>query len=253
MHIGFWDMHTHTRDQAIVNENAEILRLGKFTPTSHVLDAGCGVGGTAVYIGDHTKSTQVTGVTLVSKQVHTATRLARIHKLSSRIQFVEADYTRLPFADGTFDVVYGIESICYAFPKSSFLYEAHRVLKKGGRLIIADGFLARPIKNSHEQSLHDAFCNAFVMPELIEKNMMERAILASGFTRVQFLDKSDQVVETTKQLHAIFKRLEPFLPFIRLIPFSFVQAIPKNAEAGRVSLPMLEKKLGCYGIFTAVR
>jgi SAM-dependent methyltransferase len=55
------------------------------------------------------------------------------------LSFVAGDAEQLPFADGAFDAVLSVESShCYADP-SRFWDEVHRVLRPGGRLLLADG------------------------------------------------------------------------------------------------------------------
>ena len=55
--------------------------------------------------------------------------------------------------DETFDVVYGIESVCHAFDKKAFLEEAWRVLKPGGVLVILDGFAEATYTNITDKTI----------------------------------------------------------------------------------------------------
>lgn len=76
MHYGFWDDKTKNRQQAILNENREVVRLGRIKKNMRILDAGCGVGGTAIYIAKHTGA-KIWGITIDPNQVRLATFYAK--------------------------------------------------------------------------------------------------------------------------------------------------------------------------------
>ena len=50
IHFGFWEKDTKSRQEAMVNQDKEIIKVGVIKKGDRVLDAGCGVGGTAIYI-----------------------------------------------------------------------------------------------------------------------------------------------------------------------------------------------------------
>jgi SAM-dependent methyltransferase len=95
---------------------------------------------------------------------------------TQRVQFQEDDYTQTDFADRSFDGAYAIESFCHGpgRDKSACLREAHRLLKRGGKIIIADGFLrrAQPLSGLLELC-HSRICECWsmdslpVLPELL--------------------------------------------------------------------------------------
>ena len=53
------------------------------------------------------------------------------------IEAIVCDAERLPFPDGSFDTVLGAEMIYYLNNPESFLTEAYRVLRPGGRLLLS--------------------------------------------------------------------------------------------------------------------
>src|SRR5262249_58415583 len=99
--------------------------------------AGCGVGGSAVWLA-RTHAVEVVGVTLVASQVVRARRFAETSGVTGRVTFEQQDYTHTTFPDGTFDVVWAMESICHAPEKGLFVQEARRLLKPGGRLGVVE-------------------------------------------------------------------------------------------------------------------
>ncbi len=104
-----------------------------------MLDAGCGLGGSAIWLAQQFGA-EVVGVNLVASQVYRARRSAYRHGVSDRVRFERRDFTRTGFPEGNFDVVWAIESICHTSDKPAFLVEARRLLKPGGRLVVADLF-----------------------------------------------------------------------------------------------------------------
>ena len=62
----------------------------------------------------------------------------RAARLGRRARFVQADATELPFADGAFDSAVMCFSLCGVDDVGAVLAEAERVLRPGGRLLLAD-------------------------------------------------------------------------------------------------------------------
>lgn len=110
-----------------------------------VVDLGCGLGTSVRLLARRWPLWKLCGVTAVPWQIAHAKAFAERDATESRpgsIEFVEADYTRTPFADAEWDGAYAIESSCHdaGFAKEAFIREAARILKPGKRLVIADGF-----------------------------------------------------------------------------------------------------------------
>jgi tocopherol O-methyltransferase len=139
LHYGIWEKGTRNFAEALTNTNRILMNLSNIQDPEIVLDAGCGVGGAALYISSN-KNAKVTGITLSEKQVKFATAHTRDKKSDHNVSFHVIDYTNTPFEDESFDVVWACESISSAPDKSDFIRESFRILKKGGRLILSDFF-----------------------------------------------------------------------------------------------------------------
>jgi ubiquinone/menaquinone biosynthesis C-methylase UbiE len=99
-----------------------------------VLEVSCGHGGGASYFTRTYAPAECVGLDLNPEAIrHCQAR----HQVAG-LRFQVGDAQKLPFADGTFDVVLNVEaSHCYPdFP--GFLDEVARVLKPGGRFCHAD-------------------------------------------------------------------------------------------------------------------
>ncbi|MGD8997857.1 MAG: methyltransferase domain-containing protein [Anaerolineae bacterium] len=107
---------------------AELCHIGE---GSTVLDVGCGVGATPVYLAK-TYRCRVAGVDIVPRMIERCQERARRAGVADKTEFRVADAQNLPFDDDTFDAVI-TESVA-AFPedKQRAANEYVRVTKPGG-------------------------------------------------------------------------------------------------------------------------
>jgi len=142
LHYGLWYENTKSLTEAVLNTNKFIVEALNIGADDRVLDAGCGVGGTSIYVAEATGAT-VDGITLSTRQVRIAKRRAAKSSASRSLNFSRENFTRTRFKEETFSKLFGVESVCYAHRKSDFLREAHRVMKPRGVVAIIDLFLAK--------------------------------------------------------------------------------------------------------------
>jgi SAM-dependent methyltransferase len=112
-------------------------RRAQLTAAMHVLDVGCGVGGSARYLAA-TIGCRVTGVDLTAEFIVVARDLTRRCGLSPLVAFERADATALPFADAAFDHAWSHNVTMNIRDKIAFAREIARVLKPGGRFTCAE-------------------------------------------------------------------------------------------------------------------
>ncbi len=245
LHFGFWEENTTDIHQAFLNENQAIIDAGQINSTHKALDSGCGVGGTAIYIAKKTGA-KVFGVGLEPELIRHANRNAKRHKVAELCDFFVGDYCTLPFQDEFFDIVYGIESVCYATPKISFLKEASRILKPQGKLIMADAYLARPPANEDETGVVETFKKAFNLNEFITVELMESAINEAGFritNQQSVIHKIKPSLETTDPLR---RRMACLMPLVSCIPLGICQIIHRNYLGGASSYRGIQLGLADY-------
>ncbi|MFF4550074.1 SAM-dependent methyltransferase [Streptomyces sp. NPDC001435] len=114
-----------------------LLDLAAVTADDRVLDAGCGIGGTARYLAGQL-GCRVTAVDLTAEYCDTARWLNDAVGLGDRIEVRQADVLDLPFDAGGFDVVVSQHVQMNIADKARLYAEAARVLAPGGRLVLWD-------------------------------------------------------------------------------------------------------------------
>jgi phthiocerol/phenolphthiocerol synthesis type-I polyketide synthase E len=102
----------------------------------HVLDIGCGRGGTLMIVEQFFRAPLRVGIDLSSAAIAFCSCSHR----DSGTLFMEGDAEGLPFAAGSFDVITNVES-SHSYPAiESFYSEVLRVLKPGGFFLYTDVF-----------------------------------------------------------------------------------------------------------------
>ena len=118
------------------------LKAAGIQLTDRVLDVGCGGGKAISRILEETRR-EVAGVDHSPEAVKTARSVNRAAVASGRLRVVESSVESLPFRDGLFDVVTAFETTYFWPELQAGLTEIHRVLNRGGRLVIANEFADR--------------------------------------------------------------------------------------------------------------
>jgi len=126
----------------------KMLEFSKTDKPTKVLDVGCGIGGTSRYIAKRFPEAEVTGITISQEQQRRATALATERGISNA-KFELVDALNMSYPDNSFDLVWGCESGEHMPDKEKYVQEMARVLKPGGRLVIAT-WCQRDLKEGQE-------------------------------------------------------------------------------------------------------
>lgn len=118
------------------------LKAAGIQADDKVLDVGCGGGKAIAKILKETRR-EVAGVDHSPEAVDTTRRVNRGAVTSGRLRVMEGSVERLPFRDGFFDVVTAFETTYFWPDLHTGLIEIHRVLGRGGRLVIVNEYADR--------------------------------------------------------------------------------------------------------------
>jgi SAM-dependent methyltransferase len=178
----------------------ELAEMGDIAAGERVLDAGCGVGGSSIWLAER-RGAQVIGLTIMPDQVaqaHTQARRRLGPGYARRVDFMQGDYTSMPFPDAYFDAVWALESACHAQSKAAFLREAHRVLRPGGRLVLGDGFRAR--RPLVDEQLFLRVMAGWQVPDLLTSEEFRDAARDAGFAEIMGCDVTPNVLPSAKRM-----------------------------------------------------
>ena len=86
LHYGIWDKRTKNLREALINTNRILADKADIHRGDNVLDAGCGVGGSAFWIAQNIGA-HVVGITVSKKQLAKAKELAKRRGLEEKLNF----------------------------------------------------------------------------------------------------------------------------------------------------------------------
>ncbi len=98
-----------------------------------LLEVGCGIGTDLVRFARG--GARVTGIDLAQRSIELATTNFELHGLGGRADLRVANGEALPFADDSFEVVYGHGVLQYTADARRMVEECRRVLEPGGEAI----------------------------------------------------------------------------------------------------------------------
>lgn len=198
-HFGLWGPDTTTDRDALLRANHTLVRGCDLGPERQVLDAGCGVGGTAITLAE-TYGVRVTGLTNCKPHVTVAREHAERRGVGHLVEFHYGDFMDLPFADESFDAVLNHETFCYALDKPAFLRGVYRVLKPGGRWQAVEGLLSGASMSEAQEECHAVAQRGWRMPPLTPWRDVLAMLEEVGFDEIRNCDLSSEVAPATERL-----------------------------------------------------
>ncbi len=198
IHFGYYDKGIRSHTEAVLHMNDVSWQLLKLNPQLplQILDAGCGVGGTSIYLAQKYPQVSFTGITIVPTHMIMADRFAKKRSVAANTRFLLQNYCQTSFPDNSFDGIIALESANYAHTNEDFIKEIYRVLKPGGRVSILDGFRTeKPIPSSMKK-IYKIWLDGRAIIGLEPINDFTICMKQQGFHDVTVNDISSHVISS---------------------------------------------------------
>jgi len=142
INLGYW-RDARTLDEASLHLADLLAKEAGFASGDRVLDVGFGFADQDLRWAETYEGLSIDGLNITPLQVGLARERVSSSSLADRIALHEGDALDPPFAPDTFDHVVALECAFHFASRAQFFDAAHRVLRPGGRIALAD-FIAAP-------------------------------------------------------------------------------------------------------------
>lgn len=148
LHFGYWRRWLNPFSRKPMLEEMNRLVLGRLgigeLESGNVADLGCGVGAVSRFGSRTYPGIAFHAVTISPEQIAEA----KERHQNERVTYYCGDYHHLPFGDLKLDGAFFLESLCHSTTPEAVLTELSRYLKPGAKIVMTDGFLARPLEKT---------------------------------------------------------------------------------------------------------
>ncbi|HEU5460780.1 MAG TPA: methyltransferase domain-containing protein [Nitrososphaeraceae archaeon] len=245
LHMGYYDTSIKSHEESLLRLNEIIFDMAKIRQNDLVLDAGCGVGGSSIWLAK-LKGCKVIGISLAKKEIKLARKFAKQNKVDNIIRFEAMNMIKTNFSDNFFNVIIAIESTCYIINKLFFLKEASRILKQGERLIISDYFFNKSYSLTEKYYMN--CINKESSINLCSFEEFENLMKLSGFGDIKQYNISSNIKESyEKGIIKLSKLIETVTdPLLK-------KEILEEKKRNSLELFCLNRKILHYGIVSAIK
>ncbi len=189
---GMWLNLGHWRDARSIDQACPALaqlvgEAAGLGPADTVVDVGFGFADQDMLWAERFAPQRIIGLNITPLHVRLARARVRRRGLADRIDLREGSATAMPLPDACCDVVTAVECAFHFDTRADFLAEAMRVLRPGGRIVLADIIPAAPaggaLRRRWQSASWRALARALSVPRA---NADTRDAYAARFAAVGF-------------------------------------------------------------------
>ena len=226
LHHGLFDTGRVSPVDAQVKMLEHCASLLELHGGERVLDAGCGHGGTLLYLATH-HGCEGIGLTLSPKQAKIAAANASKARIVEKIRFQVQDVGSYEFPPAAFDLVWAMESSEHFPDKPSAFRNFASTLRPGGQSLLAAW--TGPMESPRVAEV----ARAFLCPELWTSDQYRKAIESTGMRVSHCEDLTAQVIRTWEICQQHAKKAGPVVKLLPRAAREFVEGIDIILDAYR--------------------
>lgn len=196
MHHGYYGEQGSTAKshaQAQLDLVNELLRWGGVEAPTQILDAGCGVGGSARILAKRFGA-KVLGCTLSPVQAQRGNQYSQEAGLGQLVDIQAVNVFDLE-GEGRFDLIWSLESAEHMAPKDELIQLFYRLLKPGGTLLMATWChrSTPPELQPEESRLLEKISQLYHLPPWVPMQTYVKYAKEAGFEQIQTADWTQAV------------------------------------------------------------
>jgi len=216
MHHGYYGPHgkesknRRTAQLDLIDELIAFAQLDRRFPR-RILDAGCGVGGSARYLAGYFDA-EVLGLTLSSYQAARGNSYARAEGADSLVEIRAQDIYQLEDDEG-FDVIWSLESAEHMPDKEALLDHFYDLLRPGGTLAMVTWCHREtpPALSQREVRQLDKICQLYHLPAWVAPSTYAHIATRIGYSDIRTNDWSRAVAPFWGEVIKSALSLESFI------------------------------------------
>ena len=219
--------------------------------TRRVLEVGAGKAANTRYLAERFPDIEFTALDLPDRNFLK-------NRVPANATLVEGDYNDLSaFAQDSFDLVFGVETICHGPDKNLTYRQISRVLKPGGKLIVYDVYepLAKSEMTDFEKKVNRIALAAMCVTDRdLCIGDTERYLKDNGFKDIEITDLTEQITPSLRRLDSLSGKWFRHPEFMSFMRHFISEKASQNSIAGWLMLEAFDgERLLQYDRVVAVK